>query len=45
MKGAGLRFMLMAVAGWWRDRQQEAVAYLIEKTGSFARSCGGDACG
>jgi putative transposase len=31
MEGAGLRFMLMAVAGWWRGRQQEAVAYLIEE--------------
>jgi hypothetical protein len=31
MKGAGVRFMLMAVARWWRDRQPEAVAYLIEE--------------
>jgi len=31
MEGAGLRFMLMAFAGWWRDQQQEAVAYLIEE--------------
>src|SRR3989442_4490429 len=31
MEGAGLRFMLMALAGWWRDQQQEAVAYLIEE--------------
>src|SRR5713101_3567029 len=31
MEGAGLRFMLMAVAGWWRGQQQEAMAYLIEE--------------
>ena len=31
MEGAGLRFMLMAFAGWWRDQQQAAVAYLIEE--------------
>src|SRR5450759_2580007 len=31
MKGAALRFMLMAFAGWWRDQQQEAVAYLIKE--------------
>jgi hypothetical protein len=31
MEGAGLRFMLMAFAGWWSDQQQEAVAYLIEE--------------
>src|SRR5713226_9568827 len=31
MEGAGLRFILMAFAGWWRDQQQEAVAYLIEE--------------
>ena len=31
MEGAWLRFMLMAFAGWWRDQQQAAVAYLIEE--------------
>ena len=31
MEGAGLRFILMAFAGWWRDQQQEAVAYLIKE--------------
>jgi hypothetical protein len=31
MEGAGLRFMLMAFAGWWRAQQQEAVTYLIEE--------------
>jgi hypothetical protein len=37
MEGSGLRlrFMLMAVAGWWTGRQQETVAYLIEKIGAF----------
>ena len=31
MEGAALRFMLMAFAGWWNDRRQAAVAYLIEE--------------
>ena len=31
MEGAALRFMLMALAGWWSDQRQEAVAYLIEE--------------
>jgi putative transposase len=31
MEGAALRFMLMAVAGWWSDQRQAAVAYLIEE--------------
>lgn len=31
MEEAGLRFMLRAVAGWWRGQQHEAVAYLIEE--------------
>jgi putative transposase len=31
MEGAWLRFMPMAFAGWWRDQQQAAVAYLIEE--------------
>jgi len=29
MDGAGLRFMLMAFAGWWSGQQQAALAYLI----------------
>ena len=40
MEGAGLRFMLMAFAAWLRGQQQDAVAYLIEDTGSFV----GGAC-
>jgi putative transposase len=31
MEGAGLQFMLMALAGWWSSQEQEAVAYLIEE--------------
>src|SRR2546427_4170018 len=31
MEGAALRFMLMALAGWWSDQRQAAVAYLIEE--------------
>jgi hypothetical protein len=31
MEGAGLRFMVMAFAGWWTGQQQETVAYLIEE--------------
>ena len=31
MESAALRFMLMAVAGWWSDQRQAAVVYLIEE--------------
>ena len=31
MDGAALRFVLMAVAGWWSDQRQAAMAYLIEE--------------
>jgi hypothetical protein len=41
MEGAGLRFMLMAFAGWWRDQQQEAVAYLIEENRILRRQLRG----
>ena len=29
MEGAGLRFILMAFAGWWSDQLQEAIAPIL----------------
>jgi len=29
MEGAGLRFILMAFAGWWSDQQQAAIAPIL----------------
>ena len=31
IEGAALRFILMALAGWWSDQRQAAVAYLVEE--------------
>ena len=31
MDVAALRLFVLAVAGWWADQRQEAVAYLVEE--------------
>lgn len=42
MEVASLRLLLMGLAGWWNNQRQEAMAYLIEETGSSERSCVND---
>jgi len=45
MEGAAVRFMLMAIMGWWSDQRHEAVAHLIEENRILRAQFADDACG